>query len=821
MRFLTLIGCLAVAVEAPTSPATAAPAVDAQTSSLDAWRPRGKSIAVNVGQAAGPTGTAATLLHVSGRIDSDWNYACSSGMPIRPGQLYRVSFWLRVERLGPTTPPPYLKCETHDEQRREIHQAQTEAYDAAQLGKWQQLAGEFRASASASQCWFALEKGTRQTAEIDAWLTEVRIEPIARLGYFERYRLKPSQRTDKLSAAHPRLYLDTQRIAALRKAIGGSHAAMWKDLSQRADVAAKRGPPAYKLDDGHSGDEQLWQRDVGNTLPVLAMAYALSGKREYLEAAERWSTASCGYPTWGLKRYDGMDLATGHQLFGLALVYDWCYHDLSLATRDTIRQTLVRRGAALFEATAEGRAGWHRSYLQNHLWVNITGLAAAGLTLDDELEDASSWVGLALDKYRRTMEALGPDGASHEGVGYWQYGVEYMLKFMDLAETHLATDLHNLPWWQHTAAYAQYLAIPRRAWHSNQTIVDLADCPRGHWYGPDYLLRRLAAKYRDGHAQWLADETGQAHVSAPGAPWLNLVWYDPSVPAAPPAKLPTMHHFADMEIVSARSNWSGDESLVVFKCGPYIGHDAIRRFTYDPGGGHVHPDAGHFVIFGHGEWLLRDDGYHPKRTALHNTLMIDGRGQLGEGSEWFRGAEALTAKAEPKVLCATSSPGLDQISGDATQAYPAELGLKRFVRHLLYLKPNILLVIDDVQTERRARLELCFHPEQSPRREGRALLAQGKQAVLRIDPLTTEGVSIGTDPAPLPGRKGRGGSTIEAVTLARQANRWQNAVAFSWSASDSAPPVVEGSAASGTWSFTTGKQRVTFNWTTGKAAIAP
>ena len=23
-----------------------------------------------------------------------------------------------------------------------------------------------------------------------------------------------------------------------------------------------------------------------------------------------------------------MDLATGHQLFGLAIVYDWCYRDL-------------------------------------------------------------------------------------------------------------------------------------------------------------------------------------------------------------------------------------------------------------------------------------------------------------------------------------------------------------------------------------------------------------------------------------------------------------------------------------------------------------
>ena len=62
------------------------------------------------------------------------------------------------------------------------------------------------------------------------------------------------------------------------------------------------------------------------------------------------------------------------------------------------------------------------------------------------------------------MAALGPDGASHEGVGYWEYGVEYMLKFMDLARQRLDVDLYGNEWWRNTSAYAQYLALPRNAW---------------------------------------------------------------------------------------------------------------------------------------------------------------------------------------------------------------------------------------------------------------------------------------------------------------------------------------------------------------------
>ena len=232
-----------------------------------------------------------------------------------------------------------------------------------------------------------------------------------------------------MRGVHPRIYLNDERIAQLRRAVTTSHAAIWRKIRVQADRAVRRGPPPYRKDDGHSGDEQLWQREVGNALPLLAMAYVVTGEKAYLDAARQWSLASCGYRTWGLGRIDGMDLAAGHQLYGLALVYDWCHRDLDDESRQTIRQTLVRRASAMYKAAATGSVWWNRSFLQNHLWVNCTGLAAAGLALFDEVDEASGWIGLPQVKFRETMTALGPDGASHEGVGYWEYGVEYMLKF--------------------------------------------------------------------------------------------------------------------------------------------------------------------------------------------------------------------------------------------------------------------------------------------------------------------------------------------------------------------------------------------------------
>jgi hypothetical protein len=411
--------------------------------------------------------------------------------------------------------------------------------------------------------------------------------------------------------------------------------------------------------------------------------------------------------------------------------------------------------------------------------VNIAGLAAAALALDAAPE-TQDWIAMVREKFRSTEAALGPDGASHEGVGYWSYGVEYMLKYWRLASDLLGENLTS-PWWQNTAAYRLYLGLPRNSWTSANAVVDIADCPRYDWYGPDYLLRRLAAIYQDPHAQWLAAELERAGVTAYAARWLNLIWYDASIEPQPPADLPTLRHFDDMGIVSARSDWSGDESLVVFKCGPPIGHAATDQFGYDPGAGHVHPDANHFVLFGAGEWLIRDEGYAWKETDHHNTLIVDGAGQMGENVQWFRGVDAIRAKAHPRVLEVESAPDVDRMTGDAAAIYPTSAGLRRFLRRLVFLKPDVLVVVDDIEADRPRSLELRFHPENPfEQADDGALIARGKKALLRLELLTADGVETMAGETTGKDRDGNP-MQLHAAVFKTQAAAWKNAVALSWS----------------------------------------
>lgn len=612
---------------------------------------------------------------------------------------------------------------------------------------------------------------------------------------------------------HPRLFLDAKGFARLKEAIATTHAAIWAGVKQRADELASRQPPRYEDHPPAPGsDEQLWQRPVGEAMPYLAMAYRLTGEAKYLAAAQAWALASAGYEHWSTGNQADSDLSAGHQSFGLAVVYDWLYDALSAEARSTIRRELIRRANLMWVGVPRIR----KPLLQNHLWVTITGLGAAAFAMAGEPEAGGqpySWLELVREKYHGTEFSLGPDGASHEGVPYWTYGVEYMLKWW-----HLAADLlgenPTSPWWKQTAAYRLYLGLPRDTWTARNTVVDIADGPRADYYGADHLMRRLAQLYRDPHAQWVAEELGNAHAAHDTAGWLNLVWYDPDVRQAPPASLPTLRHFEDLGIVSARSGWSGGESLVVFKCGPPAGHAARGKFSTDPGIGHAHPDANHFIVCGAGEWLIRDDGYARKFSFQHNTLLVDGHGQLGEGGDWLNAPDWFPGPEEdPRILTARSSRGTDEIGGQAAPAYPPALGVKSFVRRLYFLKPDVLIVADDVELDRERHLELRFHPEHPPEKAGDgSYRSKGEKAVLRLEPLTSERLEVTAGDAGARYQNNAQATPMSEIRLSCQAAQWRNVVALSWAGAGDEPVRVVLDRNQNEWTVRAGTRTLRLRW---------
>ena len=184
---------------------------------------------------------------------------------------------------------------------------------------------------------------------------------------------------------------------------------------------------------------------------------------------------------------------------------------------------------------------------------------------------------------------------------------------------------------------------------------------------------------------------------------------------------------------------------------------------------------------------------------------------------WFNGIEQLRLKARPRVIRAVSGQEMDHMAGDATEAYPRDIGLRHYVRHLIFLKPDVLIVIDDIELDESRELELRFHPEQGEaQKDGNAFSIKGKNTLMRIDLLTDADVKISAEDVAAEGRHGEADWSMFTMRMSAQSPKWRNAVAISW-ATEGSPVNITLQKAQNIWTFTADGRTVEFDWLTGTA----
>ena len=556
----------------------------------------------------------------------------------------------------------------------------------------------------------------------------------------------------------------------------------------------------------------------------------------YFVSALTWAQAACAYSPWS---GGTQDLSAGHLLMALSEFYDWCYSDLGTSDRQLLLSTLSTKAAALYAGAPS--MYWNTTYLQNHGMVNLTGLAVASAAIYGDTgaptnTTIQTWINQTLGFMNNTMKDLGSDGASHEGVGYWEYGVGSLLKYMDIANKFFGANMYATPWFQKSIYYRLYFSLPQNSLTAAaQTAspnmgdhIDFGDDTRFSWYGPNYLLRALAMHGTDSNAaglgQWLANQMDMNGLNNDynADPWLNLLWWNTSITATPPTSQPTFYHFTDLDFAISRTGWDGNESVLGFQCGPPMGHSVQLSNTAtspsytDWGLGHVHPVANNFCLFGAGDWLISNDGYSGlKVTGYDNTLLVSNpsatlSGQIGEGGSWFSPASAAELVAENPSIDKTKSfttPFLDYLVGDAASAYSSGAQLTKYRRHLLFLKScNVLVVVDDVALTAPHALELRFFPEQNSVTQisPTSYSIPGINANLLFQELTPSVSTLSTKSILFSGNSAS--STAFSVSPPSNVSDWSNAVAFSWSGIASSPNAVTMVTTPNTWQFSVAGQ---------------
>ena len=243
--------------------------------------------------------------------------------------------------------------------------------------------------------------------------------------------------------SHPRLYFNAQDLVQLRKLRGEKfHAKMWKNLAASADWCLTKTPRANWIAPVSPDPiyENLYDRFYGimGDLAItehLSFAYALSGKKEYGEAARQWVLASCR--TWQHEADQAVDggkaYAVTRLLKGVAVGYDLVYDRFSEPERKEVRETLVRISRLYFKDYFQKPAYAGPDFHTHHATVEWSSFGVVALALLGDEPEAQAWVEATVKKFEEHLlpTGLAPDGAQVEGGSFWASTMQYRIFFMD------------------------------------------------------------------------------------------------------------------------------------------------------------------------------------------------------------------------------------------------------------------------------------------------------------------------------------------------------------------------------------------------------
>lgn len=551
-----------------------------------------------------------------------------------------------------------------------------------------------------------------------------------------------------LPATRPRTFFTTEQWAALPRRWAGAtpEARRWFEMAMaRAAEVAAEPAPAYRTPEQFVADgkasvynsyQQLWQRPVGDRMVLLAFALAIQPEsRAFRDALRSTVLTACAYPAWGMTLGGGSqtqpnsDLAAAHIARGVAIARDWHPGIWSEAETTLIRDT-VRQRVATMLAGAYGGMFWGRQYQGNHNHVDVAALGLCGLAFLDEIPEAGEWLAHALNNFEQVAREASLDGSSVEGTPYWSYGASFLLQFIEGVRPVAPTaGLYEKPFLRATARYRLASSTPGFG-----GTLPWGDAPLRDYYGPHHILHVLAARYRDGSAQYLAANLpftpqGPGRYSGPSENSSNdiiawtALWHDPSVPAVAPQELD--YHLPVGDLVTTRSGWSAGDYLLAIKSG----------FTNR---NHSHLDAGALAFSFGDDWLLTTPGYgtgssnqdfwrtegprwnyFSNRTESHSTLLIDGANQSFDRE-----------KARGQVIGFVSTPDWCWTEIDLTAAYA---GMEQVRRQVLHRRGEYALVLDRVEDGDSHRVEWLAQVPPAATAAGSVLDVTGRTGALQIN----------------------------------------------------------------------------------------
>jgi hypothetical protein len=520
------------------------------------------------------------------------------------------------------------------------------------------------------------------------------------------------ERSALVPEKHPRLFLRPEDLPKLRALAKGREAKRFAEIRKTADTLLGRPLTAEPAKLGSATDKKnlelianWWlNRETAvraaSEAEILAFVYLITQEKKYGTAARERILDLAKWNPDGPTNFRLNCEAAKPLLHRISRAYDWAYDTLTPAERVIVQKAVKRRIEDAWVSGEVGRGVGHiNKPLNSHGNRTWHKIGESGIVFLSEIPEADLWLDYALNKFYACYPVWSDeDGGWHEGAAYLGGYMSKTVWWLHVVKSALNIDGFQKPFFAQVGDFPLYLAPPGTP---NVGFGDNSykDAVRG-WGGfMEFFIRNAAHESPRSYApywRWWCEQwkmEGESGVLG----FLYNAQLPPLPKAKAPTNLPSSKIFHGVGIASLHStllNSSNDVHLL-FKSSPFGSQS------------HGHNPQNTFQLNAYGEALLtpcvyRDlhgSDFHYKwahETVSQNGVLVNGKGQLPH-----------SAKSRGRIVESKLTSGWDYVLGDAVEAYDGRL--TRALRHVVFIKPDIIVMLDDLAAPEPAQFQFMLH----------------------------------------------------------------------------------------------------------------
>ncbi len=492
---------------------------------------------------------------------------------------------------------------------------------------------------------------------------------------------------------YPRLLFGKKDLETLRFRIKGRDYKKIPELLTNRSLPWKITPEVRTL----KGEERLNILDEILLTSFHALITKESGAmKEAKDAFKKFITIS------SRPDYEPMqiDTQTGICLFYMCLSYDWLYNFLTDEERINFKRHIDISKNKLTKFLTHERT----DFAQAHFLGCVSGLLAYSLLFYEEEKDSKTNILFIAQSFITALKMFPDDGSYPHGINLWIYEYTFLARITEML--YRFTDLNfweRKEFWKNSSMFRQLAASPDLLYG-----VTFGD-PQFRVCGDAWIHFLIALRTKCNKA--LSFGNNLADLATSGVDHRNVMpsrrifefIYSEQRQKDKYASPDGCFLFKDTGQVFIRKN----DFLFTVKCGAPLGMQRYKMGEWS-GYGHSDPNNGAFLVYDNGVFsLVGQESSYKRNTEFHNTITINGIGQIGDKMVWS--PDLNLKKHFPVIKKVKLIKGAYLIDMDLTPCYFDFLGVNSINRKLLVFDKSLFLGVDNVSLDQDNKIEWNGH----------------------------------------------------------------------------------------------------------------